>query len=330
MQNYANDIVAQVKDACDQSGVKHPILVSESGRAIASHQSVLVFDVLGKSQISYENLGSPEATAPLVIKNFWETYQGINSSNLQESYHDAIQFKQEALSLFNFGYLSLVERSQAEELYWACCRQITAMLQDVEDLPDELASLPQIMASTYYINLSIFRSAPDSWAIDQLFPIMPLHRLQSQPTVKGVLADITCDSDGKIDKFIDRQQTQNTLALHPLVQSPDSKSTAPYYLGMFLVGAYQEIMGNLHNLFGDTNVVHIKSTSTGYQVESIVQGDTIATVLEYVQYDSKDLLQTMRNQTALALENQHITPEEAQKLLLNYASTLNSYTYLNI
>jgi arginine decarboxylase len=326
MQNYANDIVAQVKDACDQSAVKHPTLVSESGRAIASHQSVLVFDVLGKSQISYENLGAPEATAPLVIKNFWETYQGINPSNLQESYHDAIQFKQEALSLFNFGYLSLVERSQAEELYWACCSQITAMLQDVEDLPDELASLPQVMASTYYINLSIFRSAPDSWAIDQLFPVMPLHRLQEQPNVKGVLADITCDSDGKIDKFIGRQKTQTTLELHPL----DNRSTSPYYLGMFLVGAYQEIMGNLHNLFGDTNVVQIKSTSSGYQVESIVRGDTISAVLEYVQYDSKDLLTTMTSQTALALENQQITPEEAQKLLLNYASTLNSYTYLNI
>jgi arginine decarboxylase len=228
MQNYANDIVAQVKDACDQSAVKHPILVSESGRAIASHQSVLVFDVLGKSQIAYENLGAPEATAPLVIKNFWETYQGINPSNLQESYHDAIQFKQEALSLFNFGYLSLVERSQAEELYWACCRQITAMLQDVEDLPDELASLPQVMASTYYINLSIFRSASDSWAIDQLFPVMPLHRLQEKPNVKGILADITCDSDGKIDQFISRQKTQTTLELHPL----DSKSSEPYYLGM--------------------------------------------------------------------------------------------------
>jgi arginine decarboxylase len=326
MQNYANDIVAQVKDACDQSGVKHPILVSESGRAIASHQSVLVFDVLGKSQIDYENLVVPEATAPLVIKNFWETYQGINPSNLQESYHDAIQFKQEALSLFNFGYLSLVERSQAEELYWACCRQINVMLQDVEDLPDELASLPQVMASTYYVNLSIFRSAPDSWAIDQLFPVMPLHRLQEQPNVKGVLADITCDSDGKMDKFIGRHQTQTTLELHPL----DSQSTAPYYLGMFLVGAYQEIMGNLHNLFGDTNVVQIKSTTTGYQVESIVQGDTISAVLEYVQYDSKDLLTTMNSQTELALENQQITPEEAQKLLLNYASTLNSYTYLRI
>ena len=326
MQNYANDIVAQVKDACDQSGVMHPILISESGRAIASHQSVLLFDVLGKSQICYDNLCPPSPTAHLVIKNFWDTYQDINHTNLQESYHDAIEFKQEALSLFNFGYLSLVERSQAEELYWACCRQITEMLQDAEDLPDELASLPQVMASTYYINLSIFRSAPDSWAIDQLFPIMPLHRLQEKPSVKGVLADITCDSDGKIDKFIDRQQTKNTLELHPL----DSKSPAPYYLGMFLVGAYQEIMGNLHNLFGDTNVVQIKSTSSGYEVESIVRGDTIETVLEYVHYDSKDLLTIMSNQTELALQNQQITTEAAQKLLLNYASTLNSYTYLNL
>ncbi|NJK58926.1 MAG: biosynthetic arginine decarboxylase [Pleurocapsa sp. SU_5_0] len=326
MQNYANDIVAQVKDACDQSGVTHPILISESGRAIASHQSVLVFNVLGKSQICHDNLTPPTPNAPLVIKNFWDTYQGINHTNLQESYHDAIQFKQEALSLFNFGYLSLVERSQTEELYWACCRQIAQMLQETENLPDELASLPQVMASTYYINLSIFRSAPDSWAIEQLFPIMPLHRLQEKPTVKGVLADITCDSDGKIDKFIDPHQTKKTLELHPL----DSKSTTPYYLGMFLVGAYQEIMGNLHNLFGDTNVVQIKSTPTGYQVESIVKGDTIETVLKYVQYDSKDLLTIMSIQTELALQNQQITPEAAQKLLRNYASTLNSYTYLKI
>lgn len=326
MQNYANDIVAQVKDACDQSGVTHPILISESGRAIASHQSVLVFNVLGKSQICHDNLTPPTPNAPLVIKNFWDTYQGINHTNLQESYHDAIQFKQEALSLFNFGYLSLVERSQTEELYWACCRQIAQMLQDQENLPDELASLPQVMASTYYINLSIFRSAPDSWAIEQLFPIMPLHRLKEKPTVKGVLADITCDSDGKIDKFIDPHQTKKTLELHPL----DSKSSTPYYLGMFLVGAYQEIMGNLHNLFGDTNVVEIKSTPTGYQVESIVKGDTIETVLKYVQYDSKDLLTIMSIQTELALQNQQITPEAAQKLLQNYASTLNSYTYLKI
>ena len=324
MQNYANDIVAQVKDACDRLAVKHPILVSESGRAIASHQSVLVFDILGQSQIPNYNPATPLANAPLVIKNFWSTYRGINSDNLQESYHDAIQFKQEALSLFNLGYLSLVERSQTEELFWACCDRIAKMLVEREDLPAELATLSQTMAVTYYANLSIFRSIPDSWAIDQLFPIMPIHRLQEQPTVKTVLADITCDSDGKIDRFIARQGHKQTLELHSL----NSQTSAPYYVGMFLVGAYQEIMGNLHNLFGDTNVVQIASTNNGYEVESSVPGDTIAEVLKYVQYDSKDLLIIMQEQTQLALQQHSISVDEAEKLKQNYVQTLNSYTYL--
>ncbi|MGB5632981.1 MAG: biosynthetic arginine decarboxylase [Waterburya sp.] len=325
MQNYANDIVAQVKDACDQGGVGHPILISESGRAIIAHQAVLVFDVLSTSNVSDPDLSLPTTDAHLVIRNFWQTYQEINQGNLQESYHDAIQFKQEALSLFNFGYLSLVERVKAEELYWACCYRISAMIQNSADVPDELAELSQIMVSNYYVNLSIFRSVPDTWAINQLFPTMPIHRLNEKPTVKGVLTDITCDSDGKIDQFIDRKTTKNSLELH----SVDHNSPSAYYLGMFLVGAYQEIMGNLHNLFGDTNVVHIKANATGYQVESVVQGDTIEEVLGYVQYNSNDLLETMGDRTKSALQNQTITPEEAQKLLQNYANTLNSYTYLN-
>ena len=324
MQNYANDIVAQVKDACDRLAVKHPILVSESGSAIASHQSILIFNVLGQSQPVSRKLSTPEANAPLVIKNFWETYQGIKQNNLQESYHDAVQFKQEALSLFNLGYLSLVERSQAEELFWACCRQISNMLESSLDLPDELSGLPETMASTYYINLSIFRSIPDSWAIERLFPIMPIHRLHEKPSVDGILADITCDSDGKIDRFIGGKTAKKTLELHPL----KLRTSAPYYVGIFLVGAYQEIMGNLHNLFGDTNVVQIKSTSTGYKVESNVPGDTIIRVLEHVQYDRHDLLATMNHQIDFALQQKNITAEEAEKLLQNYASTLDSYTYL--
>lgn len=327
MQNYANDIVAQVKDACDRGKVVHPTLISESGRAIAAHQSVLVFDVLSTSDVSCPDVGLPQTDIPLVIKNFWETYQGINQVNLQESYYDAIQFKQEALSLFNFGYLSLVERAKAEELYWACCHKISAIMESCDRIPDELADLPQIMASTYHVNLSIFRSVPDTWAIEQLFPIMPIHRLDQRPTVKGILADITCDSDGKIDQFINPKETKNTLELHAIDRT--SRSPGDYYLGMFLVGAYQEIMGNLHNLFGDTNVVHIKVTSSGYQVESVVRGDTIKKVLSYVEYDSKDLLETMRRRTEAALQNQTITLAEAQKLLQNYASTLSSYTYLS-
>ena len=322
MQNYANDIVAQVKDACEQGNVTVPTLISESGRAIAAHQSVLIFDVLSSSSVPNPELSPPAADAPLVIRNFWQTYEAIDADNFQESYHDAIQFKQEALSLFNFGYLSLSDRAHAEELYWACCHKIVAIIDRCDRVPDDLENLAAIMASIYYVNFSIFQSVPDTWAIDQLFPIMPIHRLDRQPTVRATLADLTCDSDGKIDRFINPKAAKHLLELHPL------DDTQPYYLGMFLVGAYQEIMGNLHNLFGDTNVVHIKVNPNGYQVESVVRGDTIKEVLSYVQYDSEDLLETMRCRTEIALQNQNITLAEAQKLLQNYASSLNNSTYL--
>ena len=322
MQNYANDIVAQVKDACQQGNVAVPTLISESGRAIAAHQSVLIFNVLGTSSVPSPNLSEPKTSAPLVIRNFWQTYRAIDTSNLQESYHDAVQFKQEALSLFNFGYLSLSDRAQAEELYWACCHKIVAAIEECQQIPKDLEHLAEIMASIYYVNFSIFQSVPDTWAIDQLFPIMPIHRLDEQPTLKATLADITCDSDGKIDRFIHPQTAKNFLELHPF------NSDRPYYLGMFLVGAYQEIMGNLHNLFGDTNVVQIKVDANGDRIESIVKGDTIKEVLNYLQYDDADLLDTMRRRIETALQNKAIAIPEAQKLLKNYADTLNNSTYL--
>ena len=324
MQNYANDIIAQVRDACDGAGIAHPIIISESGRAIAAHQSVLVFDVLNTSNIDCPEVKSPETNAPLVIKNFWSTYQEIDGDNLQESYHDAVQFKQEALSLFDLGYLSLSDRAKAEELYWACCDRIVRLIEHSNDVPDELTHLPQMMAAIYYVNLSIFRSVPDTWAIEQLFPIMPIHRLNEQPTQKAILADITCDSDGRISRFIDRQKTKEVLELHSI-----DNASLPYYLGMFLVGAYQETMGNLHNLFGNTNVVQIETTPTGYQVKSVVRGDTVAEVLSDVQYDSKNLLEIMCRRTESALQNRSITPEEAKKLLQNYTDTLEGYTYLS-
>ena len=324
MQNYANDIVAQVKDACDRAEVMVPTIVSESGRAIASHQSVLVFDVLGTSSKPSVEVRLPDSNAPLVLRNFWLTYREIDRTNLQESYHDAIGFKQEALSLFNLGYLSLSDRALAEELYWACCAKISLILERCEEIPEDLSDLAVVMASTYYVNLSIFRSAPDTWAIEQLFPIMPLHHLERKPTARGILADITCDSDGKIDRFISRKDAKNVLELHPV-----SDTTSPYYLGMFLVGSYQEIMGNLHNLYGKTNVVHIEATSTGYRINSAVEGDTIAEVLSYVEYNSQDLLETMNCCVTKALRDRTITSEEAQKLLQNYTDTLNSYTYLD-
>ena len=323
MQNYANDITAQVKDACEQANVTVPTLISESGSAIAAHQSVLIFDVLGTSNVPNPSLSPPQPNAPLVIRNFWQTYQAIDITNFQESYHDAIQFKQEALSLFNFGYLSLSDRARAEELYWACCHKIMAVIARCDLVPDDLESLTENMAPTYYVNLSVFQSVPDAWAIDWLFPIMPIHRLNEQPTVKGTLADITCDSDGKLDRFINTKAAHSFLELHSL------NSDRPYYLGIFLVGAYQEIMGNLHNLFGKTNVVQIKVDGNNYQVESVVYGDTIKEVLKSVRYDSADLIETMRCRTEIALQDENITLEEAQKLLQNYDSSLNNYTYLN-
>ncbi|HHP7231248.1 MAG TPA: biosynthetic arginine decarboxylase [Xenococcaceae cyanobacterium] len=331
MQNYANDIVAQVKDACDRGKIPVPTLVSESGRAIASHQSVLIFDVLGANQVSVTTPQASETEEHLVLRNFWETYQSLNEGNYQEAYHDAIQFKEEALSLFNLGYLSLAERSRSEELYWACCGKIAQIIRQQDYVPDDLEDLEKMMAAIYYINLSVFQSAPDSWAIDQLFPIMPIHRLNEKPTIKAILADLTCDSDGKIDRFIDRKAVKDFLELHPLHSSQEKEkvsSPQPYYLGMFLVGAYQEIMGNLHNLFGDTNVVHIQMTPKGYQIKYVVKGDTIKDVLGYVQYKAEDLLETMRCRTETALAENRITLEEAQKLLQNYESSLDSYTYL--
>jgi len=384
MQNYANDIVAEVKEACEGRQVQVPVLISESGRAIASHQSVLIFDVLGTSDVHSETPAPVQEKEHLIIRNLWETYRNINVENYQEAYHDAIQFNEEAKSLFSFGYLSLTQRARAEQLYWACCQKILEIARTQDYVPDDLEDLEKIMASIYYVNLSVFQSVPDSWAIDQLFPIMPIHRLNEEPTRRGILADLTCDSDGKIDQFIDLRDVKSVLELHPFrdteeqksegaeefgnsssplpvisrgtpdspkahsslspegvpispitnYQSPKSKiqnpkSKEPYYLGLFLAGAYQEIMGNLHNLFGDTNAVHIQLTPRGYEIEHVVKGDTVTEVLGYVQYDAEDLVESVRRRTEQALQENRITLEESQRLLQNYEQSLGSYTYLS-
>jgi arginine decarboxylase len=350
MQNYANDVIAEVKEACDERKLPVPTLVSESGRAIASHQSVLVFDVLSTSEVPSGVPDPVQETEHLIIRNLYETYGSITVENYQEAYHDATQFKEEAISLFNFGYVSLPERARAERLYWLCCEKILAIARQQEYVPDDLEDLEKIMASIYYINLSVFQSAPDSWAIDQLFPIMPIHRLDEEPTKRATLADLTCDSDGKIDQFIDLKDVKPVLELHPLIPEKGSRESAvgsgkasgptphsllptpshkPYYLAMFLGGAYQEIMGNLHNLFGDTNAVHIHLTPKGYEIEHVVKGDTMTEVLGYVQYDSEDLIESIRQQTELALQEKRITLQDAQLLLQNYERSLSRYTYLS-
>ena len=322
MQNYANDIVAELKEACAERHLPVPTLISESGRAIASHQSILIFDVLSTCDAPSNSPEPPQEGEPPIVWNLWETYQSINLDNFQEAYHDVVQFKEEAISRFNLGILRLTERARVERIYWACCQKILMIIRQQEYVPDDLEELEKIMASIYYVNLSVFQSAPDCWAIDQLFPIMPIHRLDEEPTQRGILADLTCDSDGKIDRFIDLRDVKSVLELHSF------KPGEPYYLGMFLNGAYQEIMGNLHNLFGDTNAVHIQLTPKGYQIEHVVKGDTMHEVVGYVQYDSEDLVESIRQQTEQALAENRITLAEAQRLLQTYEQSLSRYTYL--
>jgi len=323
MQNYAYDVVAEIKEACAEKNIPVPTIVSESGRAIAAHQSVLVFDVLSISGPPTAKIPPLEAGEHLIIRNLFETLEQINDSNYQEAYHDAAQFKEEAVSLFTFGYLNLKERARVERLYWECCDRILQIIRHQNYVPDDLEDLEKIMAITYYCNFSVFQSVPDSWAIDQLFPIMPINRLNEAPTCRGTLADLTCDSDGKIDKFIDLRDVKSVLELHNFIPGE------PYYLGIFLGGSYQEILGDLHNLFGDTDAVHIHITPSGYQIEHVIKGDTMTEVLQYVQYSREGLLESMRRQTEKALQSNQITFEEVRLLLENYEHSLNSYTYLS-
>jgi arginine decarboxylase len=323
LQNYANDIVAEVRETCNERNIPVPTLISESGRAIASHQSVLIFDVLSTCEVRTDLPQSQTDPEHQIVRNLWETYESITPENYREAFYDANQFKDEALSRFKLGYLTMTQRSRAEQLYWACCKKILDIAKKDEYMPEDLEELEQIMASIYYINMSVFQSAPDSWAIDQLFPIMPIHRLDEEPTRRGILADLTCDSDGKIDQFIDLKDVKHVLELHAL--KPDE----PYYLGLFLGGAYQETMGNLHNLFGDTNAVHIKLTPKGYKIEHVVKGDTMKEVLGYVQYDIEDTIESVRQKTEQALLDKRITIEESQRLLQNYERSLEQYTYLS-
>ncbi|MFN3927853.1 MAG: biosynthetic arginine decarboxylase [Pseudanabaenaceae cyanobacterium] len=321
-QNYAYDVVAAIKDACSMKGVPVPVIVSESGRAIASHQSVLIFEVLGVSSHPRGEIEPLTADEPLVVRNIYEALLSINESNYQEIYHDAQQFKEEAISLFSLGYLSLKERARVERIYWECCARILQIARQQEYVPDDLEDLEKILAQTYYCNFSVFQSVPDSWAIDQLFPIMPIHRLNEEPTCRGTIADMTCDSDGKIDKFIDLKDVKSVLELHPFIPGE------PYYLGLFLVGSYQEILGDLHNLFGDTDAVHIHITPNGYKVEHVIRGDSMTEVLQYVQYSREGLMENVRRETERALQAKQITLAEARLFLQNYEHSLNSYTYL--
>ena len=323
LQEYANDVVYHIQSVCDESGVPHPNIITESGRAVAAYHSVLVFNVLGVSSVGEHEEPAPvssEAEQPLI--DLMDTYKSLTKRNLLESYHDAQQALDSALNLFSLGYLPLDQRSQVENLFWAICHKIYRMLKDVDEKPEELENLDALLSDTYFCNFSLFQSMPDSWAIKQLFPIMPIHRLNEQPTHNAVLGDISCDSDGKVDQFIDRRDVKRTLALHAF-------NSEPYFLGTFLVGAYQEILGDLHNLFGDTNAVHVSLNEAGEVVlDTVIRGDTVAEVLDYVQFNARTLLDQFRSDVERSVREGKMGYEESGRLLRFYEDGLYGYTYL--
>jgi arginine decarboxylase len=323
LQEYANDIVYHVQNVCDEAEVPHPIIISESGRAVAAYHSALVFNVLGVSGLGEEEVPlelPDDAEQPLF--DLVETNKGLSAKNLLESFHDTQQALEQVLNLFSLGYLTLEKRCMAENLYWSICRRIQRMAQDLEYFPEELEGLESMLSDTYFCNFSLFQSMPDSWAVKQLFPVMPIHRLDQAPTRHAVLGDISCDSDGKIDQFIDRRDVKRTLPLH-------SFNGEPYYIGVFLLGAYQEILGDLHNLFGDTNAVHVSLNEAGEVIlDTVVKGDTVREVLEYVQYNPQTLLEQFRRDVETAVREGKIGYEESGRLLRFYEEGLHGYTYL--
>jgi arginine decarboxylase len=322
-EEYANDVVFSVREACDLAGVEHPILVSESGRAVVAHHAILVTDVLGVSE--FDSAPVPEqmpAAAAQVVKNLHATYRDLTRKNVLEAFHDATEYKEECLTLFSLGHLSLDQRVMAENIFWALCQKILRVARELDEMPEELETLERTLADTYFCNFSVFQSLPDSWAIDQLFPVMPIHRLLEKPVRRGVIADITCDSDGKIEHFIDRREVKDVLELHSI-------NDDDYYLGIFLVGAYQEILGDLHNLFGDTNAVQVSlAPNGGYLIDNVVPGDSVIEALNYVGYHRDELVAKMRRFTEGALRSGKITLDESRQLLRIYEDGLSGYTYL--
>ncbi|HJZ87299.1 MAG TPA: biosynthetic arginine decarboxylase [Polyangia bacterium] len=324
-QEYANDIVYGIMELCDEAEVPHPTIVSESGRAVVAHHAVLIVNMLGASEFSFARLPEepPDEDAPAPLRNLYDTNREVSRKNVLEAYHDALDAKEESLTLFSVGHLTLEQRVQCEDLFWAICQKILKIVREMDKgVPEELEGLEHQLSDTYFCNFSMFQSLPDSWAIDQLFPILPIHRLNEEPVRRAVLADITCDSDGKIDHFIDRHDIKKTLELHSL-------NGEDYYLGIFMVGAYQEILGDLHNLFGDTNTLHISlAEGGGYHIDHVVTGDTVSDVLRYVSYNRDDLVARLRRASEIALRCSRISLEESRALLRMYEDGLSGYTYL--
>ena len=322
IQEYANDAVSALVDVCDKNGIKQPNIITESGRSLSAHHSLLIFEALETTQLPIWNDNEEVAADDHELaRELYDIWDKLNQQRLLESWHDALQIREEALDLFSLGMLDLRTRAQIEKLFWSVARDVNDLARGMKHVPDEL-KISKMLPDKYFCNFSLFQSLPDSWAIDQMFPIMPISRLDEKPTRTATIQDITCDSDGKICNFISDHGVSNALPIHPL------RSNESYYIGVFLVGAYQEILGDMHNLFGDTTAVHISVYADHYEIDQIIDGETVAEVLDYVQYNPKKLVRNVETWVTQSMKKGKITPEEGREFLSNYRSGLYGYTYL--
>ena len=323
IQEYVNDSVFALVDACQKNDLKQPNIITESGRSLTAHHSVLIIEVLETTQLPLWNdndtIGEDAHELTKELYNIWDK---INPSRVFEDWHDALQIREEALELFSLGLLDLTTRAQIEKLFWSVARDVNEMTHSMKHPPEELQRVSKMLPEKYFCNFSLFQSLPDSWAIDQMFPIIPIERLNEKPTRECTIQDITCDSDGKISRFVSPQGTSHSLPVHSL------KANEHYYIGVFLVGAYQEILGDMHNLFGDTNAVHISISKDGYEIEQIIDGEPVADVLDYVEYNPKKLVRNLEAWVSASMKNGSITAEEGRQFLNNYKSGLYGITYL--
>jgi arginine decarboxylase len=310
-------------DVSDKNKIPHPNIITESGRSLTAHHSVLIFEVLEATTLPiWEEEEEIQPTDHELVRELYSLWDMLNQPRMFETWHDAQQIREEALDRFSLGLLDLKTRAQIERLFWSIARDIHQMTSELKHVPDELRQLPKLLSDKYFCNFSLFQSLPDSWAIDQIFPIMPIQRLDEKPSRSATLQDITCDSDGKIDNFISTRNLSYHLPVHTL------RGRESYYIGVFLVGAYQEILGDMHNLFGDTNAVHVSVNEHGYEIDQIIDGETVAEVLEYVQYNPKKMVRTVETWVTTSVKSGIISAEEGKEFLSNYRSGLYGYTYL--
>lgn len=322
IQEYANDAISAIVDACEKNGLKQPNVITESGRSLSAHHSILIIETLETTQLPVWNDNEEVSDSDHELaRELYQIWDRLGQQSLLESWHDALQIREEALDRFSLGMLDLHTRAQIEKLFWSVAREVNDIAKTMKHVPEELR-ISKMLPDKYFCNFSLFQSLPDSWAIDQMFPIMPISRLDEKPTRTATIQDVTCDSDGKINCFISSHGFSNALPIHPI------KNGESYYLGVFLVGAYQEILGDMHNLFGDTNTVHVSVQKDGYEIEQIIDGETVAEVLDYVQYNPKKLVRNVETWVTRSMKSGKITPEEGREFLSNYRSGLYGYTYL--